>query len=69
MAMLQCDPIVKDSSTTEIPNNLHPISYASKTLSEMGGRSHTRVATSKTRQIMMFLVGTAAYIGSKSLIC
>ena len=26
-AMLQCDPI-------EIPNNLHPISYASNTLSE-----------------------------------
>ena len=35
VAMLQCDPIVKNSSTTEIPNNLHPISYASKTLSEM----------------------------------
>ena len=34
MAMLQCDPIVKNSSTTEIPNNLHPISYASKILSE-----------------------------------
>ena len=34
MAMLQCDPIVKNSSTTEIPNNLHPISYASKTLPE-----------------------------------
>ena len=33
--MLQCDPIVKNSSTIEIPNNLHPISYASKTLSEM----------------------------------
>ena len=33
-AMLQCDPIVKDSSSTEIPNNLRPISYASKTLSE-----------------------------------
>ena len=33
-AMLQCDPIVKNSSSTEIPNNLHPISYASKTLSE-----------------------------------
>ena len=32
--MLQCDPIVKNSSTTEIPNNLHPISYASKTPSE-----------------------------------
>ena len=32
--MLQCDPIVKNSSSTEIPNNLHPISYASKTLSE-----------------------------------
>ena len=32
--MLQCDPIVKNSSTTEIPNNLHPISYASKTLLE-----------------------------------
>ena len=33
--MLQCDSIVKNSSTTEIPNNLHPISYVSKTLSEM----------------------------------
>ena len=33
-AMLQCDPIVKNSSSTEIPNNLCPISYASKTLSE-----------------------------------
>ena len=32
--MLQCNPIVKNSSSTEIPNNLHPISYASKTLSE-----------------------------------
>ena len=32
--MLQCDPIVKNSPSTEIPNNLHPISYASKTLSE-----------------------------------
>ena len=32
VAMLQCDPIVKNSSTTEIPNNLHPISYASKTV-------------------------------------
>ena len=31
-AMLQCDPIVKNSSSTEIPNNLHPISYASKTV-------------------------------------
>ena len=30
--------------------------------------SHTRVATSKTRQIMMILVGTAAYIGSMTLI-
>ena len=29
--------------------------------------SHTRVATSKTRQIMMFLVGTSAYIGSMTL--
>ena len=34
MAMLQCDPIVKNSSMTDIPNNLCPISYASKTLSE-----------------------------------
>ena len=33
--MLQFDPIVRNSSTTEIQNNLHPISYASKTLSEM----------------------------------
>ena len=33
-AMLQCDPIVKNSSSTEIPSNLHPISYASKTPSE-----------------------------------
>ena len=33
------------------------------------GRSHTRVATSKTRQIMVFLVGTSAYIGSMTLIC
>ena len=33
-AMLQCNPIVKNSSTTEITNNLHPISYACKTLSE-----------------------------------
>ena len=33
-AMLQCDPIVKNSSSTEIRNNLHPISCASKTLSE-----------------------------------
>ena len=32
--MLQCNPIVKNSSSAEIPNNLHPISYASKTLSE-----------------------------------
>ena len=30
--------------------------------------SHTRVATSKTRQIMVFLVGTSAYIGSRTLI-
>ena len=34
-AMLQFDPIVKNSSSTLIPNNLHPISYASKTLSEV----------------------------------
>ena len=33
-AMLQSDPIFKNSSTSEIPDNLHPISYASKTLSE-----------------------------------
>ena len=32
--MLQYNPIVKNSSSTEIPNNLHPISYASKTVSE-----------------------------------
>ena len=32
--MLQCNPIIKNSSSTEIPNNLHPISYASKTLSK-----------------------------------
>ena len=32
--MLQCNPIVKNSSSTEIPNNLRPISYSSKTLSE-----------------------------------
>ena len=31
-AMLQYDPIVKNSSTTEIPNNLCPISYASNTV-------------------------------------
>ena len=31
-AMLQCDPIVKNLSSTEIPNNLCPISYASKTV-------------------------------------
>ena len=30
--------------------------------------SHTRVATSKTSQIMMILAGTAAYIGSMTLI-
>ena len=33
-AMLQSDHIVQNSSTTEIPDNLHPISYASKTLSK-----------------------------------
>ena len=33
-AMLQSDPIVQDTSTCAIPNNLRPISYASKTLSE-----------------------------------
>ena len=33
-AMLQCDTIVINSSSTEIPNNLCPISYAGKTLSE-----------------------------------
>ena len=33
-AMLQSDPIIKNSSTSEIPDNLCPISYASKTLSE-----------------------------------
>ena len=33
-AMLQSDPIIKNSSTSEIPDNLHPISYGSKTLSE-----------------------------------
>ena len=32
-AMLQCNHIVKNSSSAEIPTNLHPISYASKTLS------------------------------------
>ena len=32
--MLQSDPIVQNTSTYEIPNNLQPISYASKTLSE-----------------------------------
>ena len=33
-AMLQSDPIVQGTSTCAIPNNLRPISYASKTLSE-----------------------------------
>ena len=33
-AMLQSDHIIKNSSTSEIPNNLCPISYASKTLSK-----------------------------------
>ena len=33
-AMLQSDPIVQNTSICEIPNNLQPISYASKTLSE-----------------------------------
>ena len=33
-AMLQSDPIVQNTSTCEIPNNLQPISYVSKTLSE-----------------------------------
>ena len=31
--MLQEDPIVKDASKFDIPTNLRPISYASKTLS------------------------------------
>ena len=31
--MLQEDSIVKNTSNCDIPNNLHPISYASKTLS------------------------------------
>ena len=31
-AMLQCNPIIKNLSSTKIPNNLHPISYASKTV-------------------------------------
>ena len=38
-AMPQCNPIDKNSSSTEIPNNLHPISYASKTLSETESNS------------------------------
>ena len=31
-AMLESDHIVQNSSTTEIPDNLHQISYASKTI-------------------------------------
>ena len=33
-AMLQSDPIMRNTSTSEIPDNLRPISYASKTLSD-----------------------------------
>ena len=33
-AMLQSNPIVRNTSTSEIPDNLRPISYASKTLSD-----------------------------------
>ena len=33
--MLQEDSIVKNTSKCDIPNNLHPISYASKTLSSI----------------------------------
>ena len=32
--MLQSDPIMRNTSTSEIPDNLRPISYASKTLSD-----------------------------------
>ena len=33
-AMLQSDPIMRNTSTSEIPDNLRPISYASKNLSD-----------------------------------